>query len=84
MDEDALYEALAAGEIAGAGLDEFIKEPINAEHPLLKFENVVALPHIGSSSVETRVTMMKLCLDNITAVLNGSHPSTRSIKIGKH
>lgn len=76
VDEGALYEALIAGEIAGAGLDVFEKEPINAEHPLLAFSNVVALPHIGSSSVETRVTMMKLCLESIEAVLDGNEPKT--------
>jgi glyoxylate reductase len=76
VDEGALYEALLAQDIAGAGLDVFVKEPISAEHPLLSLPNVVALPHIGSSSVETRVTMMKLCIDNIKAVLNGAEPST--------
>jgi glyoxylate reductase len=76
VDEQALYDALAAGEIAGAGLDVFVKEPISAEHPLLTLPNVVALPHIGSSSVETRVTMMQLCIDNIKAVLNGGQPVT--------
>lgn len=76
VDEGALYEALVAGEIAGAGLDVFEKEPINAEHPLLALSNVVALPHIGSSSVETRVTMMKLCLESIEAVLGGNEPKT--------
>lgn len=76
VDEDALYEALAAKDIAGAGLDVFVKEPISADHPLLKLPNVVALPHIGSSSVETRVTMMKLCIENIESVLNGKEPTT--------
>jgi glyoxylate reductase len=75
VDENALYEALLEKDIAGAGLDVFVKEPINGEHPLLKLSNVVALPHIGSSSVETRVTMMKLCLDNIDAVLTGNNPT---------
>jgi glyoxylate reductase len=76
VDEEALYDALAEKEIAAAGLDVFVKEPISAEHPLLKLSNVVAIPHIGSSSVETRVTMMKLCLDNIEAVLTGKEPFT--------
>ncbi len=76
VDEDALYEALIDKDIAGAGLDVFVKEPISADHPLLKLSNVVGLPHIGSSSVETRVTMMKLCIDNIIAVLNGDEPIT--------
>jgi glyoxylate reductase len=76
VDEEALYDALAEKEIAAAGLDVFVKEPISADHPLLKLSNVVAIPHIGSSSVETRVTMMKLCLDNIEAVLTGKEPFT--------
>jgi len=76
IDEQALYEALVAGDIAGAGLDVFEKEPIHADHPLLKLANVIALPHIGSSSIETRVTMMKLCIDNIKAVLDGKAPKT--------
>ncbi|MGZ4161762.1 MAG: 2-hydroxyacid dehydrogenase, partial [Neobacillus sp.] len=76
IDESALFEALVAGEIAGAGLDVFEKEPINANHPLLKLSNVVALPHIGSSSVETRVTMMRLCLKNIEAIIEGKEPTT--------
>lgn len=76
IDESALFEALVAGEIAGAGLDVFEKEPIHANHPLLKLSNVVALPHIGSSSVETRVTMMKLCLKNIETIIEGKEPKT--------
>ncbi|XJZ26805.1 2-hydroxyacid dehydrogenase [Bacillota bacterium Lsc_1132] len=74
VDEQALYEALMAGEIAGAGLDVFAEEPIGANHPLLNLSNVVALPHIGSSSIETRTAMMDLCVKNIDAVLSGKRP----------
>jgi glyoxylate reductase len=76
VDEQALFDALVAGEIAGAGLDVFEKEPIGADHPLLQLPNVVALPHIGSSSVETRMEMMRLCLANIQAVIEGNKPKT--------
>jgi glyoxylate reductase len=76
VDEQALFDALVAGEIAGAGLDVFEKEPIGADHPLLQLPNVVALPHIGSSSVETRMEMMRLCLANIQAVIEGNEPKT--------
>lgn len=76
VDEEALYQSLVAGEIAAAGLDVFAVEPIGASHPLLSLANVVAIPHIGSSSTETRMTMMHLCLDNITAVLTGNRPKT--------
>ncbi|MBA2875634.1 2-hydroxyacid dehydrogenase [Thermaerobacillus caldiproteolyticus] len=76
VDEEALYDALINGEIAGAGLDVFEKEPIDRNHPLLALNNVVALPHIGSASVETRVKMMELCCRNIVAVLKGEAPET--------
>ena len=76
VNEEALYEALVNGEIAAAGLDVFEKEPIDETHPLVSLENVVALPHIGSSSVETRMEMMELCASNIGAVLEGKEPKT--------
>lgn len=50
VDEQALYEALKNGEIAGSSLDVFEKEPISADHPLLQLQIVTALPHIGSAS----------------------------------
>ncbi|WP_147535303.1 2-hydroxyacid dehydrogenase [Bacillus marasmi] len=76
VDEEALLAALKNNTIAGAGLDVFTIEPISADHPLLTLPNVVALPHIGSSSVETRETMMELCLENIDKVLTGNDPIT--------
>ncbi|NQD66526.1 D-glycerate dehydrogenase, partial [Bacillus haikouensis] len=77
VDEEALTEALKTGEIAGAGLDVFMKEPIDPDHPLLSLDNVVALPHIASSSTETRLGMMNLCVENILAVLNEDKPKTQ-------
>jgi glyoxylate reductase len=76
VDEQALYEALASGEIAAAGLDVFEKEPIGQDHPLLTLKNVVALPHIGSATIETRTAMMKLCCDNIIEILQNRPPKT--------
>lgn len=76
VDEQALYEALKNGEIAGAGLDVFEKEPISPDHPLLQLPNVTAIPHIGSASTETRTAMITLCCDNVKAVLNGDNPKT--------
>jgi glyoxylate reductase len=76
VDEKALYQALVQGEIAAAGLDVFEKEPIRATHPLLQLPNVVAIPHIGSSTIDTRTTMMNLCIDNMTLVLEGKSPKT--------
>jgi glyoxylate reductase len=76
VDEDDLYEALVNKEIASAGLDVFRKEPISKDHPLLALPNVVALPHIGSASHETRTTMVELACKNIELVLKGEEPRT--------
>lgn len=58
------------------GLDVFEAEPISEDHPLLQFDQVVAIPHIGSSSKDTRYDMMTLCVENILAVLKGDNPKT--------
>lgn len=76
VDEDALYDALVEGEIAAAGLDVFVKEPVDVNHPLLTLPNVVALPHIGSASIETREAMMALCCKNIELILSNKQPET--------
>ncbi|MBB5173547.1 2-hydroxyacid dehydrogenase [Texcoconibacillus texcoconensis] len=74
VDETALYEALSNQVIAAAGLDVFREEPIASDHPLLGLDNVVALPHIGSASLETRYGMANLASRNIAAVLSGRTP----------
>ncbi|NIK12180.1 2-hydroxyacid dehydrogenase [Alkalibacillus almallahensis] len=76
VNEADLYEALKSKEIYAAGLDVFKNEPIQADHPLLELDNVVALPHIGSSSYETRTEMMWLTAQNIIAVLSGNKAKT--------
>jgi glyoxylate reductase len=76
VDEAALVAALQNKEIAGAGLDVYEKEPIDSTHPLLSMSNVTAIPHIGSSSVETRYAMASLAAANIEEVLTGKPPKT--------
>jgi phosphoglycerate dehydrogenase-like enzyme len=76
VDEGALIKALQEGRIAGAGLDVFEREPVDLENPLLKMENVVALPHVGSATEATRQAMVDLAADNILAVLQGKQPLT--------
>ncbi|KZE67728.1 D-glycerate dehydrogenase [Fictibacillus phosphorivorans] len=76
VDESALIEALQNKTIAGAGLDVFEKEPIDPKHSLLMMKQVVALPHIGSASVETRMKMAELACRNIVNILNGKEPET--------
>lgn len=57
IDERALADALAAGTIAGAGVDVFTAEPIAPDNPLLKAPNVVLTPHLGASTVEAQETV---------------------------
>lgn len=52
-DEDALAQALAGQHIAGAGLDVWIQEPPPLDHPLLKFDNVIASPHAAALTHES-------------------------------
>ncbi len=54
VDEDALAEALADEKIAGAALDVFAHEPVDPDHPLLKLDNVVLSPHLGSATREAQ------------------------------
>jgi gluconate 2-dehydrogenase len=72
VDESALLQALRSGTFYAAGLDVFEREPLSANSPLLTMNNVVALPHIGSATRETRRAMAQLAVDNITAALSGN------------
>ncbi len=73
VNEEELVLALQEGKIAGAGLDVFYDEPkVNKE--LLKFPNVVLLPHIGSASLETRTKMAVIAAENMVEALNDQRP----------
>jgi len=74
VDQAALYEALKDRRIAGAALDVFEREPVPADDPLLKLENVVVVPHIGSATVETRRKMAITAAENVVRVLRGEPP----------
>ncbi|WP_437608886.1 glyoxylate/hydroxypyruvate reductase GhrB [Erwinia sp. V71] len=71
VDEQALIRALQDGTIHAAGLDVFEQEPLPVSSPLLKLPNVVAVPHIGSATHETRYGMAKDAVDNLIAALSG-------------
>jgi lactate dehydrogenase-like 2-hydroxyacid dehydrogenase len=71
VDEAALVEALADGTIAGAGLDVYEQEP-RVSPELLKMENVVLLPHLGSATTETRVAMGMRAVENLRLFFSGA------------
>ncbi len=73
IDEEALAEALGAGDIGGAGLDVFVGEP-NVSPELLAAPRCVMLPHIGSATRTARDAMARLVADNVLAVLGGGEP----------
>jgi len=74
VDEQVLIEALRNRQIRAAGLDVFEQEPLALDSPLLALDNVVATPHMGSATFETREAMARCAVDNLLAALAGERP----------
>jgi len=74
IDQKALVKVLIEGAIAGAGLDVFEKEPVPLDDPILKLQNVVLAPHIGSSTEQARLAMAVCNAESIAAVMRGEIP----------
>lgn len=70
VDEHALIKALATKKIAGAACDVFNKEPLEADYPLLQFDNVIVTPHIGAATVQAQqrasIEIAQAILDALT------------------
>jgi glyoxylate reductase len=79
IDETALTRMLSKGEIAGAGLDVFEHEP--AVNPkLMRLDNVVLLPHMGSATIEGRIDMGEKVIVNIKTFIDGHKPPDRVLE----
>ena len=76
IDENALVRLLEIGAIAGAGLDVFENEP-NINSKFLKMENVVTLPHIGSATIEGRISMGERVIVNAKSFIDGHKAPNR-------
>jgi glyoxylate reductase len=71
VDTDALTDALSKRTIYAAGLDVTDPEPLPRDHPLLRLDNVIIAPHLGSATVQTRDRMAQVSIDNLLAGLAG-------------
>lgn len=74
VDEKALYEVLAAGKIAGAGLDVFDQEPPPQDNPLFGLDNVVLTAHLAGPTFESNITRVRNAFDNVQRVARGDAP----------
>jgi len=74
IEEDALAEALAAGQIAGAGMDVWNVEPPPLDHRLLGFENVIATYHTAGVTVDSRYAMAQWNAEQLVQIFNGERP----------
>lgn len=71
INEGSLIKALEMGKIGGAGLDVFSCEPLQRNHPILKFDNVITTPHIGGLTKEDFLATSKMVAEGVEAILNG-------------
>lgn len=74
VNEKDLSTALKKKIISGAGLDVFETEPIKKNHPLVKLQNVILAPHIGSSTKETRIKMAEITIKNLNLGIERKKP----------
>jgi D-3-phosphoglycerate dehydrogenase len=74
IDEAALIAALTTGRIACAGLDVFLSEPLQADSPLRRLENVTLTDHAAWYSEESQVQLKTSAAKNVARVLSGEPP----------
>lgn len=85
VDEAAMVKALEEGRIAGAGLDVLVEEPMPADHPLMKMNNVVITPHMAAQTQETVSKLVTMAAEGTLAVLNGEKwPHVANPKVYEH
>ena len=81
VDTQALVESLNSGQLFGAGLDVFDREPLPHDHPLLLCPNVVLTPHCADTTQEGLDQLTLGCIDNIRAFLEGSPRNVVNVEV---
>jgi phosphoglycerate dehydrogenase-like enzyme len=76
VDEAALYEALKARRLMGAGLDVFAQEPVDPKNPLLQLDNVVVTPHMAGATYDTWFRRLDFAFSNLARVAHGEAPTS--------
>ena len=79
VDEDALYEALTTGKLAGAALDVYQREPPPPDHPLIKLDNVICTPHIGGSTGEAQLRIAESMAEDLLRIARGEEPLNKVV-----
>ena len=74
IDEDALYDALTSGSIAGAGLDVMVDNHPANDHPLLGIDNIIITPHVAFFSQESTLELEQRAAREVAYVLTGRMP----------
>ena len=74
IDEDALYDALTSGSIAGAGLDVMVDNHPANDHPLLGLDNIIITPHVAFFSQESTLELEQRAAREVACVLTGRMP----------
>lgn len=83
VDENALYKALSQNWIAGAGVDVFEVEPLTADNPFLKLDNIILTPHAAWYTQEALADLQRGAAEEIVRVLKGEKPKSPVNKPGK-
>ncbi len=74
IDDDALYEALRSGHLAGAALDVFRDEPVQPDNRFVLLPNVLVSPHLGGATRDVVRHQSRMIVDDIEAYLDGGQP----------
>ena len=82
-DEAALIAALEDGRIAGAGLDVFETEPLPADNPLWRMDNVIVTPHSSGTTGRYDERVIDIFVENLSAYLDGKEPGVNRVDLDR-